>query len=160
MFCYSTCPVPLSGMENVSRYTQGYFSLSRRQSRDTERWFMKKLIFSQPVLVVRCLVVSDTLHWDQKPKWLCQKAFLFPKLSRQSKHYPNKCSGDLHLLDCSPSVWSVPTFPLRLKILATWMSRSWLCTPKSWSCRRVPMQGAKERSWRACKSCAAHFHCT
>lgn len=45
MFCYSTCPVPLSGMENVSLCTQGYLSLSSRQSRDTETWFVKKLIF-------------------------------------------------------------------------------------------------------------------
>lgn len=44
-FRYSTCPAPLSGMENTSLYTQGYLSLSRRQSRDRERLFMKKLIF-------------------------------------------------------------------------------------------------------------------
>lgn len=30
---------------------------------------------------------------------LCQRAFLSPEPSRQSAHYPNKCSGDLYLLE-------------------------------------------------------------
>lgn len=102
-----------------------------------ELWLMKKLIFLILVVNANDITVEESLS---------------PKVRRESAHCPKKYSVDFYLYSCCPpSVWLVTAFPHRLKILDIWMNRSWLCTQRLWSFRRVHMQGAKEKSWRACK---------